>query len=756
MDIRNYFKKPRLNNEDTLSAGTSISENDVPALVNSSVANVSEIKKFNVQDVDDFDIGNFLRSSIVSDELKYKVVTHVWTPNESYDFKFDGQLRSFRFDWLKLYHPWLCYTKTQGGGALCKFCVIFKPTVHRGTQGGFIIKPFNKYKHLNEAARNHMKSSWHINALSVGTSFIKSMEKTVPNVINQIVTGRNDLINCNRLKLKSIISTIVFCGTHDIALRGNLSTNGNFRDLLQLRIEAGDSLLKNHLETSPKNARYTSVRTEHDIINICENIIANDIVKMINASEGFSILADETSDISGWEQLSFGVRFLTFVNEQPVIKEEFLGFEKLEKFDAFSISNAILNKCQNLNLNMNKCIGQGYDGCSTMAGKENGVKSIIQKKYPNIHFVHCSSHRLNLVVNDLNTLVEIRNCIGTMKEIIKFFRDSPLRRPLFPAVPMLCETRWSQKHKSARIFKENIIDILNKLFELSHGSNNGKEKAFRLYAAATTPIFFVSIFIIARYSSLLEPVTHKLQDTQINLLDVKAHIQTLLQKFNEDRNGDIFEDIYKKCVETGEQFDVLFKVPRITSKQTNRSNYNVATAAEYYKVAIFIPYLDSLISSLHIRFSDENEQIFQAFNIFPSQIHKFTWPKIRKILESVNQIFHIENLIEEGEIWFSMVKEKELSITETFEKAKFLPNIRKLLSMLYALPVSTATIERSFSTLRRVKTWLRSNMNECRLSGLSMLSVHRTKIEEMKDEFIDNVISEFAKNDRRMLFLFDE
>jgi hypothetical protein len=40
------------------------------------------------------------------------------------------------------------------------------------------------------------------------------------------------------------------------------------------------------------------------------------------------------------------------------------------------------------------------------------------------------------------------------------------------------------------------------------------------------------------------------------------------------------------------------------------------------------------------------------------------------------------------------------------------PNIRTLLQIMATLPVSTATAERSFSTLRRLKTYTRSTMGK--------------------------------------------
>ena len=38
----------------------------------------------------------------------------------------------------------------------------------------------------------------------------------------------------------------------------------------------------------------------------------------------------------------------------------------------------------------------------------------------------------DIVINDLNKIMVIRNTIGTIKEIIKFYRESTLRRNLIP------------------------------------------------------------------------------------------------------------------------------------------------------------------------------------------------------------------------------------------------------------------------------------------------------------------------------------
>lgn len=76
------------------------------------------------------------------------------------------------------------------------------------------------------------------------------------------------------------------------------------------------------------------------------------------------------------------------------------------------------------------------------------------------------------------------------------------------------------------------------------------------------------------------------------------------------------------------------------------------------------------------------------------------------------------------------------------------PAIHTLLWILVTLPVTAATAERSFSTLRRLKTWLRSTMAEDRLTGLALLHIHRDI-----ELDIDAIINRFAKQNRRLDFV---
>ena len=73
--------------------------------------------------------------------------------------------------------------------------------------------------------------------------------------------------------------------------------------------------------------------------------------------------------------------------------------------------------------------------------------------------------------------------------------------------------------------------------------------------------------------------------------------------------------------------------------------------------------------------------------------------------------------------------------------ADIYPNVYILLTVLGTLPVSTATSERSFSAMRRLKTYLRSSIGNERMTGLALLSIHKDRQIDRAKTMIDFVAS---------------
>jgi hypothetical protein len=90
--------------------------------------------------------------------------------------------------------------------------------------------------------------------------------------------------------------------------------------------------LNDHLLNSPANATYISHRVQNEILNICNDVIRENIIKDIKKSIFFSVIADESCAISGIEHLSLGLRFgQKMSTSEFCVREEFIGFVSLKQ-----------------------------------------------------------------------------------------------------------------------------------------------------------------------------------------------------------------------------------------------------------------------------------------------------------------------------------------------------------------------------------------------------------------------------------------
>ncbi|GFR06747.1 hypothetical protein TNCT_285231 [Trichonephila clavata] len=63
-------------------------------------------------------------------------------------------------------------------------------------------------------------------------------------------------------------------------------------------------------------------------------------------------------DVSGTEQLSLCIRYVDIPDLQaPVLREDFVGFIPINDQSSENLANVILQRCDELNLDMTKCVG---------------------------------------------------------------------------------------------------------------------------------------------------------------------------------------------------------------------------------------------------------------------------------------------------------------------------------------------------------------------------------------------------------------
>lgn len=727
------------------------------------------------------DISNLLLlpKSQIDDNLKYAVLSKDYSEGLS-DYKFPVKqegtiMRSFQFSWL-VKNNWLVYSKSNYG-AFCKYCMLFgKSTSHNADVGILVNRPFTKWKKALEAFKNHSASQYHLNSRLDADAFIQIYRNKTCNVQELADSSMKKKVSENSKKLISIVKTVILHGRENIPLRGhregscstilekdgNEQNRGTFNALLKFRVDAGDVILKEHLEKGSKNSLYISPRIQNELIAICGELVTEKIISEVKKSLYFSVLCDETTDIAGIEQMSICIRFL----KCEKIVETFLTFVAVSSLAGENLANVILQIIENYGLDINNLRGQGYDGASNMSGKLQGVQARIKEKQPYAEYTHCCSHVLNLTIvsatNSASASRQINNMLSTIKSTTNFIRDSYKRREILKknlsvtetnktVLKQLCETRWIERH-SALIDFVSLFGIIVKTLEEINEISTEHAMAFSLLQSILCFEFITSLVICSEISGLMMPVSRYLQKRTIDLTQAKKAITNLLNVLKNRRENvdESFNSMFARVRDLAVEHDIQPKVPRTCGRQTHRSNISQGSDVNfYYKVNVYIPFLDHCIAELETRFGPQFEKICHLQCFIPSFVVTASTQEVEQAVNSVTypDISKFELQLE-TEIWKQKWEEEQgdkvpetaLSSLQVCN-ADLFPNVRKVLEVLCVLPVTSAEPERSFSTLRRLKNWMRSTTSETRLNGLAALNIHR-EIDVCPEEVVERFVNQ--------------
>jgi hypothetical protein len=87
------------------------------------------------------------------------------------------------------------------------------------------------------------------------------------------------------------------------------------------------------------------------------------IVSECNSANCFSVIADETTDVSTTEQISLCVRYVGVDSgEEMCVNESFLGFAEASSTTGEELATTIMAKLREYGIVTQAMRGQGYDG----------------------------------------------------------------------------------------------------------------------------------------------------------------------------------------------------------------------------------------------------------------------------------------------------------------------------------------------------------------------------------------------------------
>lgn len=164
------------------------------------------------------------------------------------------------------------------------------------------------------------------------------------------------------------------------------------------------------------------------------------------------------------------------------IKESFIGFINVFVKTGLGLSDVLKEELRSVGLDLFDLRGQGYDNGANFKGKNIGVQKLISEEFPRAYFVPCSSHSLNLVVNDAAAATgSFVSFFAFVQHIYVFLSGSTnrwdvLKKHLGAGLTPkpICTTRWSSRIDSMKPLRYNLGQIIAALNEI-HDSDKFDE-----------------------------------------------------------------------------------------------------------------------------------------------------------------------------------------------------------------------------------------------------------------------------------------
>ena len=176
----------------------------------------------------------------------------------------------------------------------------------------------------------------------------------------------------NHEYLLKVLSAVHFLARQGLALGGDGDEeDSNLHQLLLLRKE-DYSAMSRFLER--QQLKYMSPEVQNELLSIMALHILHNIAVIIQNAVLYSVMIDEATDQSNKEQIIFVLRW---VSEALEVNEEFIGLYSTSSTTADALVSIIKDALLRLNLKLQHCRGQCYDGASVMCGIKKGVAKIL-------------------------------------------------------------------------------------------------------------------------------------------------------------------------------------------------------------------------------------------------------------------------------------------------------------------------------------------------------------------------------------------
>ncbi|CAI7842551.1 unnamed protein product, partial [Closterium sp. NIES-53] len=125
------------------------------------------------------------------------------------------------------------------------------------------------------------------------------------------------------------------------------------------------------------------------MVHCLSTYLTNAQMDHINSSPFLGLQCDESTDRTRGKHM---IVYLTFIMDRRVVTE-FFTFLTVEKCDAASLFEVLMNHLHSAGVDVSKLVGISTDGASVMTGKDNGLVARIREHAPHLFSCHCIAHQ---------------------------------------------------------------------------------------------------------------------------------------------------------------------------------------------------------------------------------------------------------------------------------------------------------------------------------------------------------------------------
>ncbi|XP_070537589.1 protein FAM200B-like [Ptychodera flava] len=264
------------------------------------------------------------------------------------------QACAYRHEWAQGRETWLYYRQDEG--MYCKLCQKYnKRPFDRDTWNK---TPCRRLR--LGSVKEHEQSAGHLDALKL--ELLSTTSHNIAEVIQPEV-GHDAIVSA-------------FKCLYFLAKR-RIPHVANFEPLLDLLTQLGLTV-KDDLHVA-KNATYCSDHSVREMLHFLSSTMEDDTIQRVQKSDFFSIMLDETTDVSVEEQLTLNCRFLDESGQLSVKFLKIIQPLNLKSNDepnhlptvslnAETIARHVTSYFAEYGLNFDNLVGIGTDGAAVMTG----------------------------------------------------------------------------------------------------------------------------------------------------------------------------------------------------------------------------------------------------------------------------------------------------------------------------------------------------------------------------------------------------